>query len=114
VFKLNNGMSFVLAELSYGLYPKKFVQLSIVLVPTTGEIAVDPDTVDKYGVNYGLYFDTAHEATAAIARELIGKNLVNTKQWLLDQRVKYLANPESVDAQLRPIFEYIALVGLKA
>lgn len=113
MFKLANGMSFVLAALSYGFYPKKFVQIEISLVPTTGVVAVDPDTIDKYGTNWALYFDTAHDATKTIAKTLLGANFDGVKQWIVSQWQAYKVNPANVETQLKPIFEYATSVGVK-
>jgi len=112
MFKLANAMSFVLAAVTYGMYPRKFVQLEITLVPTPGASAPDPDTIEKYGVNHALFFTATNADTKAVARTLLGEPASTVRQWIKAEFAKYTAG-EAYEMQLAPIFEYISEVGLE-
>jgi hypothetical protein len=110
---LNNNMSYVIGDVMFGYWPKKYVQFSVVLVPTPGAIAVDPDTLEDYGINRSIYYGTAHEPEKTICLALLGKGTNVLKQWMLSEFAKYKVNPETSETQLRSIFDSVVAVGTK-
>jgi len=112
MINLNNNMSYVLSEITHCYYPRKFIQFNIMLVPTPGTIAADPDDIPEYGINHGLYFGTVHEPARSVALALLGKNYNTIKEWVFGEWAKYKAGTE-YETQLAPIFENITAVGVK-
>jgi len=109
---LADGTSFTISSVSHGLYPKRFVQIGMVVTQTPGEIAVDPDTIEMFGVHYQLYYSAADPAKKAICLALLGKNLGFIRQWILDQWPLFRTDPDSCDDTLKPIFEYVERIGI--
>jgi hypothetical protein len=112
MINLNNNMSYVISEITHCYYPRKFVQFSIMLIPTKGSIAADPDEVPGYGINHMIYFGTDHEPERTTALSLIGKNYNTIRDWVLGEWGKYKTSLE-YNKQLSPIFENITAVGIK-
>jgi len=110
---LNNGMSVVIADVVNAYWPKKFIQLSVMLVPTVGAPSPDPDTIDKYGVNYSVYFALANPDEKATCQALLGANIATIRQWILAEWQKYKADPATANGQLIAIFNYVASIGVK-
>lgn len=111
MFKLTNNTSFVISSVTHGFYPRRYIQIEMTLAQTPGVTAVDPETVDRFGVHYSLYYDMNHESTASIATDLVGSGINAVKQWVKAEYDKYNSGL-GCDAQLVPIFEYVKSVGL--
>lgn len=113
MIKLANGMSYVLGDVVHGYWPRKFIQFSVVLVPTPGEVAPDPDTIEKYGSLHALYFGTHQDPEKSICLSLHGKATSVLRDWILAEWEKYKVDPASPWFNLLPIFDDIAAVGVK-
>jgi hypothetical protein len=109
---LANGMSYTLGDVSHGFWPRKYVQFTIILVPTPGAIAPDPDVVEKYGINNAIFFSTDHEPERTHCLALLGKNVTVVRDWVMAEWAKYKVSPTSAWTPLIPVFDYVAEVGL--
>jgi hypothetical protein len=110
---LKNNMSVVVSEIIHAFWPKKFVQFCVMLVPTPGSTAPDPDTIEKYGVAYTIFFSHSTPSERALCLALLGKSVADIRQWVLAEWQKYKTDPATAEGQLRTVFEYVASVGLK-
>jgi len=110
---LANGTSFVLSGISYDYYPRRSVRIEITLIQTPGDVAVDPETIDMFGAHHAIYFSVMDPLAKATCLALIGRNTATIGQWITNEWQKYLTDIDTCETQLKPIFDYANLIGLK-
>jgi len=107
---LQNNLTLRHIRLSYEFFPRRWVGLDFQLIPTVGTQVTG--SADEFRV-FTLQWHEDNAGDGSVVDFLIGKSAAEVKAAILQQWQAYRADADSVNAQLRTLFDYVASVGIR-